>query len=59
MKETLYAEWISYMHAYRLYRPTKPQSTVAYVDSIEEAEREHPEYNYCECDKDTMHVECY
>lgn len=55
----LNAEWIPYMEAYRLYDPRYPQQTVAYVDSIEEAERNHPEYRYVEVDSDTMHVECY
>lgn len=34
----LNAEWIPYMHAYRLYKPEKPQDTVAYVDDIDEKE---------------------
>ncbi len=58
-KGTLNAEWVPYMKAYRLYDPHYPQQTVAYVDSIEEAEAEHPEYRYVEVDADTMHVECY
>lgn len=58
-KIRLNAEWIDHMKAYRLYDPSYPQQTVAYVDSIEEAEAEHPEYRYVEVDADTMHVECY
>lgn len=53
----LNAEWISYMKAYRLYNPHYPQQTVAYVDTLEEAER--PGYRIVECDIDTMHVKCY
>ena len=55
----LNAEWIPYMKAYRLYDPEYPQQTVAYVDSLEEAEAEHPEYRYVLADAATMHVECY
>lgn len=36
---TLIAEWIPYMNAYRLYNPIHPQWTVAYVDTLEDAER--------------------
>ena len=53
----LNAEWISYMKAYRLYDPRYPQQTVAYVDTIDEAQR--PGYKIVEVDADTMHVECY
>ena len=59
MKERLYAEWIPYKKAYRLYNPNSPQQTVAYVDSLEEAEEMHPEYDYSLVDADTMHTECY
>lgn len=55
----LNAEWISHVKAYRLYDPSYPQQTVAYVDSLEEAEMEHPEYRYVLADADTMHVELY
>ena len=58
-KIRLNAEWIGHVKAYRLYDPRYPQQTVAYVDSIEEAEAEHPEYSYVEVDADTMHVECF
>ena len=54
---TLYAEWISYMKAYRLYDPKYPQQTVAYVDDLEEAER--PGYSIVLVDADTMHEELY
>ena len=53
----LNAEWIPYMKAYRLYDPHCPQQTVAYVDTLEEAER--PGYRIVEVDADTMHVECF
>ena len=35
----IYAEHIDYMNAYRLFRKERPQWTLAYADSIEEAER--------------------
>lgn len=35
----LNAEWISNMKAFRLYNPLDPQQTVAYVDTLEEAQR--------------------
>ena len=35
----IYAEYIDYMDAYRLFRKEQPQWTMAYADSIEEAER--------------------
>lgn len=35
----IYAEYIAYMNAYRLFRKERPQWTLAYADSIEEAER--------------------
>lgn len=35
----IYAEYIDYMDAYRLFRKEQPQRTMAYADSIEEAER--------------------
>ena len=34
----IYAEYIDYMNAYRIYDPNKPQWTWAYVDTLEEAE---------------------
>lgn len=58
-KPRLIAEWIPYMKAYRLYDAKHPSNTVAYVDSIEEAEAEHPEYDYVICDSDTMGIEMY
>ena len=33
------AEYIDYMNAYRVYDPTNPQWTWAYVDTLEEAEK--------------------
>lgn len=53
----LNAEWIPYRKDYRLYDPRHPEQTVAYVDSLEEAER--PGYCIVLADADTMHVECY
>ncbi len=35
----IYAEYIDYMNAYRLFRKERPQWTLAYADNIEEAER--------------------
>lgn len=35
----LNAEWIGYMDAYRLYDPKKPENTIAYEESLEEAEK--------------------
>ena len=57
----LKAEWIPHMKAYRLYDPGNPLhycTTVAYVEDLEEARRQHPEYEIVEVDIDTMHVEC-
>lgn len=42
----LFGEWVNYMGAFRLYDPKHPEQTVAYVDSMEDAERQHPEYEY-------------
>lgn len=58
-KPRLNAEWISYMKAYRLYDAKHPYNTVAYVDSIEDAEAQHPEYDYFIIDSDTMGIEMY
>ena len=44
--QTLYACYVPHMNAYRLYDISHPEQTVAYYDTIEEAEREHPEYKY-------------
>ncbi len=41
---TLYAVWIPYMDAYRLYDPKYPEQTVAYVDA-EDLEKEE-QYGY-------------
>lgn len=35
----IYAEYIDYMNAYRLFRKECPLRTLAYADNIEEAER--------------------
>ena len=43
----LNAEWIPHMEAYRLYDPEKPLhycTTVAYVEDLEEARQQYPEY---------------
>lgn len=53
--EKFVAEWIPYMHAYRVYDPHKPQYTVAY----EEDEDKLAEESIAIRDADTMHVECY
>lgn len=45
-RNELNAEWISYMDAFRLYEAAYPAQTVAYVDSLEDAENQHPEYIY-------------
>lgn len=43
----LYAEWIDYMNAYRLYDdPIHPQQTVAYEDDLEAAEKRAIEEGY-------------
>lgn len=34
----LFAEWIPYMKAYRLYDPRRPQQTVAYEEDEAKAE---------------------
>lgn len=39
IETALFAEWIPHMNAYRLYDPIFPQQSVAYVDTLEEAER--------------------
>lgn len=46
--ETLCIEYIDYMACYRVFRAGEEYQTIAYVDSIEEAQRTHPEYNYKE-----------
>ena len=58
--ERLNAEWIGYMDAYRIYNPKKPQNTVAYVSSLEEAERSAEEgYELVLCDDNAINMECY
>ena len=36
----LNAEWIDFRMAYRLYDPTHPVDTIAYVDNLQVAEKE-------------------
>lgn len=60
MKKELWAEWITYMKAYRLYDPKHPQATVAYEDDMDVAEVVAKENGYASvvlCDADTMHTE--
>ena len=45
-KIILAAEWIDYLNCYRLYQPSCPDQTVAYVDNIEEAETGAKEHGY-------------
>lgn len=43
----LRAEWLPHMEAYRLYDPENPLhycTSVAYVEDLEEARQQHPEY---------------
>ena len=49
------------MDAYRIYNPKKPQNTVAYVSSLEEAERRTAEegYELVLCDDNAINMECY
>lgn len=54
-RERLNAEWIQHMKSYRLYHPSKPQDTVAYVDDLDEVDKD--KYDLVLCDADTMHVE--
>lgn len=37
-RERLHAEWIAYRNDYRLYSPSFPQDTVAYVDDLSEVD---------------------
>lgn len=53
----VYAEWVPYMKAYRLYDPKAPYNTISYEKDLESAEANHPEYRISEVDSDTMHVE--
>ncbi len=45
MKE-IYAEWIDYMGAYRLYDLENPQQTIAYEDDLVVAEKYALEEGY-------------
>ena len=54
-RESLNAEWIPFMSAYRLYNPSKTQDTVAYVDSLDDVDES--KYDLVLCDADSMHVE--
>ena len=42
----LNAEWIDFRMAYRLYDPTHPVDTIAYVDDLQVAEEEAIENGY-------------
>ena len=42
----LNAEWIDFRMAYRLYDPTHPVDTIAYVDNLQDAEKEAIENGY-------------
>lgn len=55
----LYAEWVPYMKAYRLYDACHPQQTVAYEEDTVVAEQRALEEGYSGlvlCDADTMHT---
>lgn len=43
---TIKAEYISYMNAYRLFIDKEPQQTIAYTDTLEEAENLSAENGY-------------
>ena len=53
-----YAEWFSYIKAYRIFDPKKPQETIEYAGDLEKAKERYPEHKIIEIDKDSMHVEC-
>ena len=55
------AEWIPYMHAYRVYDTRKPGSTIAYEDDLEEAkaQAERQECRLVIVDTDEMHTNDY
>lgn len=36
--DELTAEWIPHMKAYRLFRADKPQSTIAYIEDLKDAQ---------------------
>ena len=55
----IYAEWTSYMHAYRLYAVDTPHETIAYVKDLEDERAKRPELRIIEVDADTMHKEVY
>lgn len=46
MAKVIEAEWISHREAYRLYDPARPQQTIAYEDSEQEAELHARENGY-------------
>lgn len=56
-KIKLNAMWIPYMKAYRLYAPGKYNDTIAYVDSLDEVDKN--EYEVTLCDFDSMFEERY
>lgn len=47
-KERLNAEWIAHKNSYRLYAPSFPQNTVAYVDDLSEVDKNN--YDVVLCD---------
>lgn len=47
----LYLEWIPHLNCYRLFDSEFPYFTVAYVDSLQDAENQHPEYYYVVIDE--------
>lgn len=42
----LYAEWLQWAEAYRLYTADSPQETVAWEESLDEAEKRAVEEGY-------------
>lgn len=47
-RERLNAEWIEHKNSYRLYKPERIQDTVAYVDTLDEADRSRYDVVLCE-----------
>lgn len=45
-KVKIYAEWIDYMSAYRLFSPSNPSETIAYEENLEDLQ----EYDITLCD---------
>ena len=46
MVRLINAEWIEFRMLYRLYDPNHPADTIAYVDNLQDAERESFENGY-------------